>query len=78
MVQITIDTSRDSKEEIRHAIKFLQESIGEITKESSSDSITNEEVNDMFSMFGNNEEQNNEDKPEKIEESDSVIEIVEY
>lgn len=74
MVQITVDTSRDSKEEIKRAIKFLQESIG---FEEKSNSITNEEVNDMFSMFGNESSNNSEEKIEPTE-SDSVIEIIEY
>ena len=53
MVQITIDTQRDSPQEIRESIRYLQTLIGdEVLSESSYEESVPETSAGAFSMFG--------------------------
>jgi len=94
MVQISIDTKKDSHEEIREIIKYLQGIIGDsVVSESVPDS--SEEVSaPAFSMFDTPEKKedmsfnaneifgSDDDAPSDVEkredDDDPVIEIVEF
>jgi len=49
MVEITIDTQRDSKEELRNTIRYLQSLVGDV---SSGTIMESEPTTGVFSMFG--------------------------
>lgn len=93
MVQISIDTKKDSPEEIREIIKYLQGVIGETVDYElpRPDTVQPEAPAEAFSMFDSpsSEEFNasdvfgsDEDAPSDVEKSsdddDPVIEIVEF
>ena len=66
-MEIKIDTQKDSKEEIKKTIKFLQSII-----ESESENTSNNE--DMFGMF---DSESNNDEPEDREKTPRV-EVFDY
>lgn len=92
-MEIHIDTRRDSDEEIRKTIKFLQSLIGDEQNTPSESSAPT----GSFNMFGNESNSSGDSSPapmnmfgsdddapsdyspdEKVESEDAVIEIVEY
>lgn len=78
MVEIRIDTKRDSDEEIRKTIRFLQQLIGETPAQPAASAPA--PSTGAFNMFGSDDEAPSDYKPEESQESteDSFIEIVEY
>lgn len=54
MVQLTIDTEKDSPEQLRKVIQFLESIVGTTPTPMPSYAAV-EPSEDMFSMFGNNE-----------------------
>lgn len=87
MVEIHIDTKKDSEEEIRKTIRFLQGLIGETSGSSYSSSSPSDDVppasGGAFNMFGSDDDAPSDYSPEKStsddsDEENSFIEIVEY
>ena len=70
-MEIKIDTQKDSKEEIKKTIKFLQSIVEE-------ESENNSDNKDMFGMFDS--EDNNEYKNDEPEDREKIprVEIFDY
>jgi len=68
-MQITIDTKKDTPEDIKRAIQLLQHYLNEETPQQPQEGL--------FSMFNNNEE-NNDHNNEEPGEKQPRVEIIEY
>jgi len=55
-MEIRIDTEKDSLDEIRKVIKFLQDYVGEHSSESYESSSLSTESKGMFNIFGEDDE----------------------
>jgi len=88
-MQLTIDTSKDSKEDIRNVIKMLQAYVGDSLtghdSQNSDFSIPNSDSSSgMFSIFGgdSNDDEDKNSEPqmyeEKKEPDSQKVQIVEY
>ena len=85
MVEIHIDTKKDSDEEIRRTIRFLQGLVGDAPSPSYSSSASDDDApppasTGAFNMFGSDDDAPSDYNPEERDDSDddSFIEIVEY
>ena len=90
-MEIRVDTKKDSDDDIRKAIRFLQSLIGESHGSSSNDFNTGGDVSSgMMNIFGDNpktysddkkedeNDDNNDDNPEIISTGDDDVQIIPY
>ena len=72
-MEIKIDTKKDSTEDIRHTIEFLQKFIAS-SSNSSTPEFNTKASPGMFGMFNNN----NDDEPKSEPEPEPKVQILEY